>query len=225
MKAKKHDEISLEKKRGAYAAIGLLFALTIVLAAFEYSTIKQVSKLEGNIPIPLEEEVAKISIPEKPDLPPPPLDPIDLSFLIDNEAEEESIKFTSIEIDQNQAVFASTDVKFEEETIIEIDPPVIHSDIMPEFNGGLEEMYRFLRSNIKYPKQAIDTRTQGRVYLKFIVEKDGSISNIDVLSKVGWGCTEEAIRVVKSMPKWKPGEHMGKKVRVIFTLPVSFKLQ
>lgn len=224
MKTKKNKEVSLERKRGLFRAIGLLTAATIVLAAFEYRTIKSTSTLEGNIPIPLEEEVAIISIPEKPEI--PKLEKVvDLSFLIDNTAEEDPIEFDNLEIDPDQAIFASTDVVFEVEKIVEIDPPMIIPEVMPEFQGGLEAMYHYLGTNIKYPKQALDTHTQGRVYLSFIVEKDGSITNIKALNRIEMGCTEEAIRVVKSMPKWKAGEQFGKKVRVIFTLPVNFVLQ
>lgn len=224
MKGRKHTEINLEKRRGAYGAIGLLIAATIVLAAFEYRTIAHTYTLEGNLPTFLEEEQAINSCPKPLKLPPPPTKPINLSFLIDDGAEEDPIEFDTMEIDEDLALFVNKEVIFSEEKIVEIDPPKIISDIMPEFDGGLEKMYHYLQSNINYPEAAINTGTQGRVYLKFIVEKDGSISNISVLSEVGFGCTEEAVRVVKSMPNWKPGEHMGKKVRVIFTLPVSFLL-
>lgn len=96
------------------------------------------------------------------------------------------------------------------------------ADIMPEFNGNL---FHFLVDKLKYPRLALEAGTSGTVYLQFIVEKDGSIGEITTLKGVSDGCTEEAIRVVKAMPNWKPGKNHGEPVRVIFNLPVKFTLQ
>jgi TonB family protein len=95
----------------------------------------------------------------------------------------------------------------------------------PEFPGGMTAMYRFLGNNIKYPNEAQRARVSGRVFLKFVVEKDGSISSVDVLKGIGFGCDAEAIRVVKSMPKWIPGRQNGKPVRVYYNMPIVFKLE
>ena len=98
----------------------------------------------------------------------------------------------------------------------------IVADEMPEFNGNL---FQFIKSKIHYPHIARDNGTSGTVVLQFTVEKDGSIDNINVLKSVGDGCTEEAIRVVKAMPKWKPGKNGGQPVRVLFNLPVKFTIK
>jgi protein TonB len=95
-------------------------------------------------------------------------------------------------------------------------------DIMPEFNGNV---YQFIKDNLRYPSLAVENGTQGTVGLSFIVETDGSIGDVKVLGRVGDGCTEEAIRVVKMMPKWKPGINHGEPVRVIFNLPIKFRLK
>ena len=96
---------------------------------------------------------------------------------------------------------------------------------MPEFPGGLSSLADYLRENIKYPQLAQESGIQGRVFVSFIVETDGSVSNVSVLRSVGGGCDEEAVRVVKAMPKWKPGKHEGKTVRVSHVLPINFILQ
>ena len=83
----------------------------------------------------------------------------------------------------------------------------------------------FIGTNIRYPKYAQDHGISGRVLVRFVVETDGSITNVEVLQGIGGGCDEEAVRVVKSMPKWKPGKQRGKAVRVQFNLPVRFSLQ
>ena len=94
----------------------------------------------------------------------------------------------------------------------------------PVFPGGMEAMYKFLEDNIKYPQLALENNIQGRVYVSFVVEKDGSISNPILLRDIGGGCGQEAIRVVKMMPKWTPGMQSGKPVPVQFNLPVNFVL-
>lgn len=95
----------------------------------------------------------------------------------------------------------------------------------PEFPGGINEMYKFIGDNMKYPAAAQRANISGRVFIKFVVEKDGSIGNIEVLKGIGFGCDEEAMRVIKAMPKWNPGRQNGKNVRVYFTMPVQYKLE
>ena len=95
---------------------------------------------------------------------------------------------------------------------------------MPEFEGGVANMLEYLRKNIKYPAEAIKNGTQGRVVVQFVVNKDGSITDANVVKSVSPELDAEALRVVQSMPKWIPGEQRGEKVRVQFTLPVQFKL-
>ncbi len=96
---------------------------------------------------------------------------------------------------------------------------------MPEFPGGQKAMYKFINRNIRYPKKAKENGVEGRVYVRFIVGKDGAIRDVKILKGIGSGCDAEAIRVVKRMPKWKPGRQRGRAVSVKFTLPFSFKLK
>ncbi len=100
--------------------------------------------------------------------------------------------------------------------------PKLVADVMPEFRGDL---FRYLSENMRYPRMAVEALTQGTVYLTFVVEKNGDIGDIKVLKAVSEGCTEEAIRVVKSMPKWNPGKNHGQPVRVQYNLPVKFRLR
>ena len=96
---------------------------------------------------------------------------------------------------------------------------------MPEFPGGMEAMMDYVAKNVKYPQEAMEKEISGRVFVSFIVEKDGSVNEVKIMKGVGGGCDEEAVRVVKAMPKWKPGKQEGKPVRVNYTLPITFKLQ
>ena len=97
-------------------------------------------------------------------------------------------------------------------------------EVMPQYPGGQIAMMKYIMENIKYPKQAMKEGIQGRVTVSFIVEKDGRVSNVRLLRSVQSALDKEAVRVVKSMPKWSPGKHNGKPVRVRFNLPVMFKL-
>jgi len=101
----------------------------------------------------------------------------------------------------------------------------VAAEIMPEFPGGQAELMKYLSSNIRYPSIAMEENIQGRVIASFVVEIDGKISNIEIVRGLGGGCDEEVIRIIKNMPKWKPGKNRGETVRVKFALPVVFKLQ
>jgi TonB family protein len=109
------------------------------------------------------------------------------------------------------------------ETLITNEPYAIVED-MPEFIGGEKELLKYFKENIKFPDSAINNEISGTVMTEVVIMEDGSISNIRILKKVGGGCDEEAVRVLKSMPKWKPGRHKGKNVKVIFCIPISFNI-
>ena len=98
-------------------------------------------------------------------------------------------------------------------------------ELMPEYPGGMPAMIEFLQTNIQYPKDAIKQKVEGRVMVMFVVETDGALSNVRVARNVFPSLDAEAVRVVKAMPKWKPGKEKGKAVRVNYTLPVVFSLK
>ena len=96
---------------------------------------------------------------------------------------------------------------------------------MPEFPGGEQAMMDFVSKNVVYPQEAQEKGISGRVFVSFIVEKDGSVSNVKVMRGIGGGCDEEAVRVISGLPKWKPGKMKGKPVRVSYMMPITFRLQ
>lgn len=105
------------------------------------------------------------------------------------------------------------------------EPVYTEIDNMPEYPGGIEKLLNYLASNIKYPKEAKTVNIEGRVTINFIVETDGSVSNVRVMKGIGGGCDEEAKRVVENMPKWKPGIQDNKPVRVSYNLPIKFSIE
>ncbi len=95
---------------------------------------------------------------------------------------------------------------------------------MPAFPGGMPALSAYMSEHLKYPKEALKMRVEGRVFMQFVVEKDGSVSNAEVIRGIGYGCDEEALRVLRAMPAWKPGQQGGMPVRVRYSLPIRFKL-
>ena len=127
--------------------------------------------------------------------------------------DQEEIPFEYSGEDKSAPMDADTDQVFQ---VVEVNP---------EFPGGMEALIKYLSENIKYPEQAKKDKTQGKVYISFVVEKDGSVADAKVLRGIGGGCDEEALRVVNAMPNWTPGKQRNTPVRVQFNLPVAFKLQ
>ena len=113
--------------------------------------------------------------------------------------------------------FAQEEVKVEEEVFVVVEEQA-------EFPGGLDSMYAYIVKNLKYPEAAKEKGIEGRVFVSFIIEKDGSISNILIKRAIGGGCEEAAVEMIKNMPKWKPGKQRGKPVRFQYVLPIKFEL-
>ena len=105
------------------------------------------------------------------------------------------------------------------------DEVFVFSEEEPEFPGGQAAMYKYLSENIHYPQLAKENNITGKVWVTFVVDKDGSIKKAQIVKDIGGGCGKEALRVVNSMPKWKPGKQRGKAVPVQYNLPVSFNLK
>jgi TonB family protein len=97
-------------------------------------------------------------------------------------------------------------------------------DEQPEFKGGVSEMYKFIANEIRYPAEALQNGIEGRVFVKFVVDKEGKPRDFEILKSLGYGLEAEAIRVLKLMPNWNPGKQNGEKVNVYFTMPIFFKL-
>jgi periplasmic protein TonB len=195
---------------------------------------KEEEKIELPPPPPPEEikkpEVAQVAFPPpvpKPDeqvieeTPPPKME----------DMQDKAISNKNVEGEKSEGLIEDTPPEAKEEVkVAEIEKPKedeIFTTVeqQAEFPGGTREMYKFLGANIKYPAAAQRANVSGKVFLQFVVNTDGSIVDIQPLKGIGFGCDEEAIRVVKDMPKWTPGKQNGRSVRSRFTLPVNFVLE
>ncbi len=226
MEEKKSPKANLENKKVMFTQIGLIISLLIAWMAFEH---KSYDKREIDPSLlrqteVVEEEMVEITKQEEPK--PQPVEvPKQTTQLeiVEDDVEVEDIEINA-EVDQAEVIEEYVPVEVEEDEVVEQEIFQIVEE-MPAYPGGDQKLMEFIAKGIKYPQIARETGIQGRVFVGFVVEPDGSVSNVKVLRGIGGGCDEEAMRVVKSMPKWKPGKQRGKAVRVSYMLPVNFKLQ
>ncbi len=224
MEAKKKNSKNMEKFKTLFFQTGLLVSLFVVLAAFEW---KKYDNNDSNLfqPtfVPIDDEIAQI-IKEEP----LKAKVIQTTTILDIKNDDVVVTDTLVfdtNPDINQAVVTHIKKDTTEPVIIDI-APVLIAPIMPEFPGGTEALYTFLAGNIKYPQVARESNIQGTVFVTFVIEQDGTVSNATILRGIGGGCDNEAVRVVQKMPKWSPGKNsLGRPVRVQMNLPVKFVLQ
>jgi protein TonB len=145
--------------------------------------------------------------------------------IVEDDVEVEEDLEIDIEADETTEIEEYVPIEVEEEEMEEEAQIFMVVESMPEPPGGIAAFYGYLNENIKYPQMAKESGIQGTVYVTFVVEKNGSITDVRVLRGIGGGCDEEAVRVVKNSPKWSPGKQRGKPVRVQYNLPVKFILQ
>ena len=216
MEPKKNPKISLENKKGIFFQIGLIISLLVVFIAFEWKSYDKVDYSLGQFNMEdLEEEIIPITQQEvKPPPPPPP--PPEVIEIVEDEVEiEEEVEIEDTEADEDMII------EIEEEDDEEFFMVV---ENMPEFPGGDLGLMKYIQKNVKYPPIAKEYNITGKVYVSFIVDKSGNVTNVKVIRGVDKNLDAEAVRVVKSLPKYKPGKKRGKPVRVMFTIPINFKL-
>jgi len=226
MEEKKSPKANLENKKLMFIQIGMIISLLVAWLAFEHKSYdkREIDPSLLNREVVVDEEMVEITKQEeqKPQPVEMPKQTTQLE-IVQDDVEVEDIEINA-EIDQAEVMEEYVAPEIEEEEVVEQEVFTIVEE-MPSYPGGDAKMYEYLGKNIKYPQIARESSIQGRVFVNFVVEPDGSVTNVKVLRGIGGGCDEEAMRVVKSMPKWKPGKQRGKAVRVSYTLPVVFKLQ
>ncbi len=226
MEVKKTRAADIYKKTALYRSIGLMISLTLMISAFQWKSYdeakvdlktKNTNTFELIVEIPPTEQ-------------PPPPAPQVLSTQVIEVPDEQEIKE---EIKVNLDIEVTDQTKVEQITVVmqAPDPPeeetekiftVVEETASPK--GGMATFYQFVKDNIQYPPQAKRMGIQGRVYVEFVIAKDGSLTDVHVVKGIGAGCDEEAVRIVQSAPSWNPGRQRGKPVRQRYTLPIIFKM-
>ncbi|MFO8000827.1 MAG: energy transducer TonB [Marinilabilia sp.] len=227
MEVKKSPKADLESKKSVFMQIGLVMVLSLVFIAFEWTNVDSGPNRDMEIDEEeVEEEVVPITRQEevKPPPPPPPPKASDILNIVEDDVElDEELVIEDTESTQDDEVDFS-DVESEEEDEDDGEVFFVVED-MPEFPGGDQALHQYLAEAVKYPTIAQENGIQGRVYVKFVINTDGSVTDVEVARGVDPSLDKEAVRVVREMPKWKPGEQRGEPVRVSYTVPINFKLQ
>lgn len=230
MEVKKTRKADLENKKNIFFEIGLTIAVAAVFVAFEWKTpVQETSDFitvnfdpGDEIMIP----ITQITRMQPPPPPPPAMRPTDLIHIVEEEDPLlEELDIQNINTDQNthgtnpiniENLNYGPDVDADEDAIL----PFVPLEDMPYFPN----VQQWITKHIKYPAVASELGIYGKVYIQFVVEKDGSVSNVKVARGVDASLDKEAVRVIESMPKWKPGKQRNKPVRVAYTMPIFFKL-
>ncbi len=223
MEEKKTPKADLNRKTGMHLSIGLVISLAVVTLAFEWksydnSGLVDLGTVENNF-----EDVMEIPPTEQPPPPPPKIQQPEIIAVPDEEEIEDDI-----EIDLDVEITEDTQI---EEMVFEEAPEEEATDQIfmvvedqPEPQGGMQAFYNFVGKNMQYPAQARRMGIEGKVFVQFVVNTDGSLTDVKAIKGIGAGCDDEAVRVIKSAPKWKPGKQRGRAVRVRMVLPITFKL-
>jgi len=222
----KKARVDHDKKFGPlYRNIGMTLSLLIVIIAFNWrsqqTTIIDLGKVED-----VSEEIIDIPISEQ--TPPPPPKATEVFTIVevpDTEVLEEVEIALDIEVTEEtvmEEVVVTVTEEVEKEVVEEVFSIV---EVQPHPEGGLKAFNQYLAANLKYPRSAERLGVSGKVFVKFVVEKDGSLTDFQVLKGIGAGCDEEAIRVLSEAPNWVPGKQRGMPVRVYKVVPIIFILQ
>lgn len=225
MEIKKTPKADLENKKNIFLEIGFVVALAAILFAFEWKV--SVSEPSSFITIaeePTELELVPITVMNQlPPPPPPSIRPMEFFQIVEDlPLDEEEVVLTEADDEsENKVVNLENIGQYSDEDISDEVIPFLPIEDMPQFPGNVQ---KWIASHVKYPELAKENGIQGKVFVQFVVEKDGSVSNVKVVRGVDSTLDKEAVRVISSMPKWKPGKQREKPVRVSYTLPIAFQL-
>lgn len=228
MEVKKSKKASLEGTQSTSILMGIVVGLSFMFIAFEYAQRDIViDEIDMSGDILVEEEIIEITRRFTPPPPPPPETvQADLIDIVEDNTLEEEVEFQSTEDEQKDAVIINYnygegdgegEVYADEEIFAVVEE-------MPSFPGGDAALMSYITKNIKYPSIATENGIQGRVICTFVINRDGKVTNAEVIRSVDPSLDKEALRVINNMPAWKPGKQRGKPVRVKYTLPIVFRL-
>lgn len=220
METKKNPKLLLENKRISFILTGLLFSGSLTLASFSYKKGIDNYVVDNRLSnkVPIEYEVEEVKIVSPPENEPKIVYTPPVTETIKEKENDDKIIITTV-------VVTPPDIKLDTVPIIVIKEDVIDfPDVEASFPGGFIEMSKWINTNIVYPDISLELMEQGRVYISFIVESDGSITDIKIDRGVSIDLDREAKRIIRHMPNWVAGEVKGKKVRTRCSLPISFSI-
>ncbi len=221
MELKKNSEVDGDKVKSSMTIIGLSYVAALTLAVFTFGQVNIEEEENEHAAKDVETTIEKTDEKE----PPPPPPPEEVEIQIAPEPPEEIIVKENKEEEPPPAVTPPAPPPPVAKVEVVAAPIVDFPDVEAGFPGGPAAMMKWINDNIKYPQTSIEMNEQGRVFLSFVVETNGSISNVKIERGVSIDLDKEAKRVIKKMPKWVPGESAGRAVRARCRLPINFQLQ
>ena len=228
MELKKNEKANLENKKSLFLQIGLIIALLVCLGAMEWTSgQKKDSAFAGMTEEAIEEEQIPVTEETPPEeMPPPEVTVTDLFEIVEDDVVIDSdVKFEDDETSEDKVVEIYAPVLQAEEEEVEEEVFVIVED-MPKFKGGDINTFReWVQKRVRYPELAAENGIQGRVFITFVVETNGTVSNVTISRSVDQLLDEAAKEAVMASPKWEPGMQRGRPVRVRYSIPIIFQLQ
>lgn len=224
MEDKKVKKASFLERTNLFRSVGLLLSMTIVSVMINWKSYEQPELVDLTSNQVATEEILDIPLTEQP--PPPPPQQMQQLNILEVPDEQEIIEDIEINIDiemsEDLIVEQVEAPMIEEEEEEDADEIFMVVENKPEPYGGFQKFYAFVAENLEYPNRALKNQVSGKVFLQFVVDKDGSLTDIQVVKGIGSGCDEEAVRVLKLSPKWKPGKQRGRNVKVRMVVPINF---
>ena len=225
MEVKKSIKADLDHKRELFFSVGLLISMLFIIAAFEWKSLDPYDLVNfDSFNLSNFDETIEIPPTNQPPPPPPVFQQVTIIEVPDD---EEIIRQVEINFD----IEITEDEKIEQVTY---EPPAIEEEEVEEIFtfvefqpvpvGGYEQFYKQLGERIKYPKEAKRLGIEGKVFVQFVVDQSGALTDVTIIKGIGSGCDEEAIRVIENMPKWQAGKQRGKAVKVKMVIPITFHL-
>jgi protein TonB len=225
MNTQRTSQQKLEGRKGIFFKTGIIIAMAGVLLAFQYRVMERsLPDIVGPQIEITEIDMVPITVPKPPEPPKPP-ERQDLQVAPDDADIDDYFPDLTVEGLPDTEVPDYTPVFPVEEDEVDEDIVFDRPEYMPEFPGGTQALYAYLGREINYPSLAVNLNIEGVVFVGFVIERDGSVSNVHVIRGIGAGCDEEAVRAVQNMPRWEPGRMGTQPVRASYTLPVRFRLQ
>lgn len=221
---KKHHAVDLNKYGAVITPIAAIMSVSLALLAFEFPEFEEQTIADlGTVTVEMEEQIEIPPTEQKPPPPPKVTLPEIVEVPDEEEIEEEIEVELDVEIDEETVIEEVVEVEEpEEEEEVDQVFTIVEEQATPQ--GGMSAFYQYIKKNLDYPRQAKRMGVQGKVFLEFIVDKDGSITNVKVLRGIGAGCDEEAVRILKESPKWQPAKQRGRPVKQKMTFPINFRL-
>ncbi|NJO03270.1 MAG: energy transducer TonB [Bacteroidia bacterium] len=230
MELKKNPRLEPGRYYGLFMELGLAMSLLLVITAFEWSF------YDGMKPVDLagiaSEDIVLEDIPVIYETPPPPPEAVVSPDIVESEDAPENPEDALFEENEPIAYESGatlappvSDLAPEVKEVLKEPEILINPEQMPEPEGGFQAFYNYLGKNIRYPEQARRVSIEGKVFVQFVVDKNGQLTDFKILKGIGHGCDEEALRVLREAPKWNPGKQRGRPVRVRISLPIQFRLQ